>query len=193
MNCPTPRPAVELRQHDLIPFLQSPSNLAIFACAHPNRRKPMPDLNKPIREEITRLTRKELKDAFQSQHKINIALKKSLAAVKAECAELRREVKAIHKCLPKPPPVATTPEVADDKLKRFRPTTNTIKQLRAKLGVSQANFAKLVNVSLSCVRAWERKESPLQLRDKTKASLFALRTVDKREAKARLSESTEEK
>jgi DNA-binding transcriptional regulator YiaG len=153
----------------------------------------MPDLNKPIREEITRLTRKELKDALQNQHKINIALKKSLAAVKAECTELRREVKAIHKCLPKPPPVARTPEVADDKLKRFRPTSKTIKQLRAKLGVSQANFAKLVNVSLSCVRAWERKEGPLQLRDKTKASLFALRTVDKREAKARLSESTEEK
>jgi DNA-binding XRE family transcriptional regulator len=153
----------------------------------------MPDLNKPIREEITRLTRKELKDALQSQHKINSALKKSLAAVKAECAELRREVKAIHKCLPKAPPVAKTPEVADDKLNRFRPTSKTVKQLRAKLGVSQNDFAKLLNVSLPCVRLWEQKEGPLQLRGKTKASLFALRTVGKREAKARLSELSEEK
>jgi DNA-binding transcriptional regulator YiaG len=148
----------------------------------------MPDLNKPIREEITRLTRKELKDALQNQKKTNIALKKSLAAVKAECAELSREVKAIQKLLPKTTSVEKTPEVADDKLKRFRPTSKMVKQLRAKLGVSQDNFAKLVNVSLSCVRAWERKEGPLQLRDKTKASLFALRTVDKREAQARLSE-----
>ncbi len=145
------------------------------------------------------MTRRELKDALQNQHKTNSALKKSLAAVKAECAELRREVKAIHKCLPKPPPVAKTPEVDDDKLKRFRPTSKTVKQLRDKVGVSQDNFAKLVNVSLSCVRIWERKGGPLQLRGNTKASLFALRTVGKREAMARLSElsgateSTEEK
>ncbi len=147
----------------------------------------MPDLNKPIREEITRLTRKELKDALQNQNKTNIALKKSLATVKAECAELRREVKAIHKCLPPPPPVAKTPEVANDKLNRFRPTSKTIKQLRTKFGVSQANFAKLLNVSLPSVTLWERKNGPLQLRGKTKASLFALRTVGKREANARLS------
>jgi DNA-binding transcriptional regulator YiaG len=155
----------------------------------------MPDLNKPIREEITRLTRKELKDTLQNQNKMNIGVKKSLAAVKAECAELRREVKAIHKLLPKPA-VAKTPEVADDKLKRFRPTAKTVKQLRAKLGVSQANFAKLLNVSLPAVTLWERKEGVLQLRGKTKASLFALRTVGKREATARLgelSEATEEK
>jgi DNA-binding transcriptional regulator YiaG len=151
----------------------------------------MPDLNKPIREEITRLTRKELKAALQNQNKMNIALKKSLATVKAECAELRREVNAIHKCLPNPPPVAKTPEVDDDKLKRYRPTSKTVKQLRATVGVSQDNFAKLVNVSLSCVRIWERKGGPLQLRDKTKASLFALRTVGKIEAKARLSELSE--
>jgi len=148
----------------------------------------MPDLNKPIREEITRLTRKELKDALQNQKKTNIALKKSLAAVKAECAELRREVKAIHKLLPKTTSVEKTPEVADDKLKRFRPTSKMVKQLRAKLGVSQENFGKLLNVSLSCVRLWERKEGPLQLRGETKASLFAIRTLGKREANARLSE-----
>jgi DNA-binding transcriptional regulator YiaG len=148
----------------------------------------MPDLNKPIREEITRLTRKELKDALQNQKKTNIALKKSLAAVKAECAELSLEVKAIHKCLPKTTSVEKTPEVADDKLKRFRPTSKTVKQLRAKLGVSQDNLGKLLNVSSQAVSLWERKEGPLQLRDKTKASLFALRTVDKREANARLSE-----
>jgi hypothetical protein len=107
MNCHTLRPAVELRQHDLIPFLQSPSNLVIFAYTGPNsRRRPISDLNKPIREEITRLTRKELKDALQNQHKTNSALKKSLAAVREECAELRREVKVIHKCLPKPPVLA---------------------------------------------------------------------------------------
>ena len=148
----------------------------------------MPDLNKPIREEITRLTRKELKDALQNQKKTNITLKKSLAAVKAECVELSLEVKAIHKLLPKTTSVEKAPEVADDKLKRFRPTSKTVKQLRAKLGVSQDNLGKLLNVSSQAVSLWERKEGPLQLRGETKASLFALRTVHKREANARLSE-----
>jgi DNA-binding transcriptional regulator YiaG len=151
----------------------------------------MPDLNKPIREEITRLTRKELKQALQDQKKTNTALKKSLASVKAECAELRREVKAIQKRLPKPPPAEKTPEVADDKLKRFRPTSKTVKTIRAKLGVSQADLAKLLNVSGQAVYIWERKEGRLQLRGNAKASLFALRTIGKREAKARLGDSAE--
>ena len=153
----------------------------------------MPDLNKPIREEITRLTRKELKQALQDQKKINTALRKSLSAVKAECAELRREVKAVQKLLPKPPSVEKTPEVADDKLKRFRPTSRTVKTIRAKLGVSQADLAKLLNVSTQAVYLWERKEGQLQLRSQAKASLFALRTTGKREAKARLSEIPENK
>jgi DNA-binding transcriptional regulator YiaG len=148
----------------------------------------MPDLNKPIREEITRLTRKELKDALQNQKKTNMALKKSLAAVKAECAGLSLEVKAIQKLLPKTTSVEKTPGVADVKLKRFRPTSKTVKQLRAKLGVSQDNLGKLLNVSSQAVSLWERKEGPLQLRGETKASLFAIRTLGKREAKARLSE-----
>ena len=70
----------------------------------------MPDLNKPIREEITRLTRKELKDALQNQNKINMALKKSLAAVVlllrgeanrtsgAESAELAGVAKKVGSC-----------------------------------------------------------------------------------------------
>ncbi len=149
----------------------------------------MPDLNKPIREEITRLTRKELKQTLQIQKKTNTALKKSLAAVKAECAELRREVKAIQKRLPKPP-VQEPPEVADEKLKRFRPTSKTVKQFRAKLDLSQAELAKLLGVSGQAVYLWERRDGRLQLRGKAKASLFALRTLGKREAKARLNETS---
>jgi DNA-binding transcriptional regulator YiaG len=152
----------------------------------------MPDLNKPIREEITRLTRKELKQALQIQKTTNTALKKSLAAVKAECAELKREVKAIQKRLPAPPPAPAAPEVADETLKRFRPTSKTVKQLRAKLGVSQAELAKLLNVSGQAVYLWERKDGRLQLRSQAKASLFALRAIGKREAKARLGESSED-
>ncbi len=151
----------------------------------------MPDLNKPIREEITRLTRKELKQALQDQKKINTALKKSLAAVKAECAELRREVKAIQKRLPKPP-VEKTPEVADEKLKRFRPTSTTVKTLRAKLGVSQGELAKLLGVTGQTVYLWEQKDGRLQLRSNAKAALFALRGIGRREAKARLNEMAEE-
>jgi len=150
----------------------------------------MPDLNKPIREEITRLTRKELKQALQIQKKTNLALKKSLATVKAECAELRREMKAVQKRLPKPPPVQEPPEIADEMLKRFRPTSKTVKQLRAKLDLSQADLAKLLGVSGQAVYLWERKGGRLQLRGKAKASLFALRTLGKREAKAKLSESS---
>ena len=150
----------------------------------------MPDLNKPIREEITRLTRKELKETRQTQKKINVSLKKALAAMKAECAELRRTMNAFQKCLPKPPAVKT-PDISDGKLKRFRPTSTTVKTLRAKLGLSQADFATLLGVSGQSVYMWERKEGQLQLRGNAKAALFALRTLGKREVKARLSELSE--
>jgi DNA-binding transcriptional regulator YiaG len=151
----------------------------------------MPDLNKPIREEITRLTRKELKQALAAQKAINTALKKSLTAVKAECAELRRDVKAIEKRLPKPVE-PKKPEVSEDKLKGFNPSTKMVKALRAKLGLSQVDFARLVGVSPQAVYLWERKDGALKLRSQAKAALFAIRSLGKREAKAQLAEMSQD-
>ncbi len=145
----------------------------------------MPDLNKPIREEITRLTRKELKQALAAQKAVNTALKKSLSSLKAECAQLRRDVKAIQKRLPRPVEPKKA-EVSESKLKRFRPTSTTVKTLRAKLGLSQGDFAKLVGVSPQAVYLWEGKDGTLKLRSHAKAALFAVRSLGKREAKARL-------
>ena len=61
-----------------------------------------------------------------------------------------------------------------------------IKSLRRKLGVSQGDFAKLVGVSDQAVYMWESKPGMLKLRDTTKASVFAVRGIGAREAKARL-------
>jgi len=65
-----------------------------------------------------------------------------------------------------------------------------VKQFRAKLDLSQAELAKLLGVSGQAVYLWERRDGRLQLRGKAKASLFALRTLGKREAKARLNETS---
>jgi DNA-binding transcriptional regulator YiaG len=63
-----------------------------------------------------------------------------------------------------------------------------IRSLRKKLGLSQADFARLVGVSHISVYQWEKKAKTLTLRGATKAKVFAVRGIGAREAKARLAE-----
>ena len=57
------------------------------------------------------------------------------------------------------------------------------------MGLTQADFAKLVGATTHAVYLWEKKEGPLNLRDKTKKALLSIRGMGAREAKAKLEEA----
>ena len=61
-----------------------------------------------------------------------------------------------------------------------------VRKLRAKLGLTQAQIAKLAGVSTLTVWKWETATGRIMLRKRTLDALARVRAMGKREAKAEL-------
>ena len=77
---------------------------------------------------------------------------------------------------------------AADELDKARITGGMIKRIRKRLGISQADLAKLLGVSGQSVYQWEKKTGRLTLRGNTKSAIVDVRKLGKRDAKRRLEE-----
>ncbi len=73
-----------------------------------------------------------------------------------------------------------------------RVTGKSVAALRAKFGMSQSEFARLLGVSVPSVGIWEKKTGTLTLRKRTLAALVQARKFTKREALRKLDESSRE-
>ena len=129
----------------------------------------MADIKNVLFDEIRRLARKEVKAAVAPlQSKIS-ELRKAVAA-------LSRELKVSASEKPK---AGNLEAAAEKPSKKFRFNAASVKKLRAKFGLSQAEFAKLAGVSMLTVSCWELgKTTP---RARAKARLAELRSMGKRE------------
>lgn len=145
----------------------------------------MPDVGKVLKDEIARISRKESKAAVTPLRAASVQVRKDLGDLKKRAAVLEKAIKQLQTSFARvaPAPQAAT-EVAGGE--RGGISGKGIKSLRKRLGVSQAEFAKLVGVSDQAVYLWERKPGLLKLRGATKASLSTIRGMGAREARARL-------
>lgn len=142
----------------------------------------MPNIGNILKQEISRLARREIKQATAALHKAAAGYRRDIAALKRQVAALERTAKAQNKRLQK-----TTPVVAEsdtDTALRFR--ADGFKTLRAKLGLSAEQTGKLLGVSGQSVYAWETKRSTP--RRAQLPAIAALRKMGKREAAAKLQE-----
>jgi DNA-binding XRE family transcriptional regulator len=116
-------------------------------------------------------------------------LRREIAALKRQLGALRREVRKIQKAAA-PAARSTTSAVelapADDAASgvKIRPSGPMVRRLRAKLGLTQLQFAKLVGVAPMTIWKWERAPGRIVLRPRTAAKLLAARGLGKRAAKA---------
>lgn len=149
----------------------------------------MPNVASILKGEISRISRKEVKSAVAGIAKSQTNIRKTAADLKKRVASLEKEVKrlTIGKRREKTISVKEQPEGQE----KARFTSKGVKSLRNRLGLSQADFAKLVGATSNAVYLWENKEGSLKLRDKTKAALLSIRTMGAREAKAKLEEAQE--
>jgi DNA-binding transcriptional regulator YiaG len=138
----------------------------------------MPNIGNILKQEISRLARREIKQQTAPLHKAATSYRRDNAALKRQVAALERITKAQNKQLKKTTPVAAEPGTA----LRFR--ADGFKTLRKKLGLSAEQTAKLLGVSGQSVYAWETKRS-LPRRAQL-PSIAALRKMGKREAAKRL-------
>lgn len=141
----------------------------------------MPNIAKVLKEEITRLARKEVR-AAQEKSKSALALQhREIAKLKAEVASLKRQVVVLErgaKKAEKAPPTGAAP-------KRVRFVPKGLASTRKRLGLSAADLAKMVGVSTQTIYNWERgatKPGPAQVE-----KLTSLRGVGKRQLQKHLS------
>ncbi len=147
----------------------------------------MPNIAAAFKAEITRLSRKEVRDGTES-------LKKTVASQRAEILALKKRLQAIEMALRKIANSNTTGarksaddaslEASESEKGALRFRAQGLVSNRKRLGLSASDFGLLVGATGQSVYAWESgRSSP---RGKSLVAIAALRSVGKREALARL-------
>lgn len=97
---------------------------------------------------------------------------------------LERDNRRLMKDAQKHQNVDIQPE--EQEIDKARITSKMIRAIRAKLNLSQAEFAALAGVNAQSVYQWEHKEGRLSFRGNTKAVIVALRKMNRKTARQKI-------
>ena len=147
----------------------------------------MPNILTVLKEEITRLARKELRSQTESMKKASAQHRRDIVILKRQVAELQRKLARYGE--PASKKSAAPPD--DEDTARVRFTAKGLRSQRTRLGLSAGNLAKLVGVSPKSIYDWERGVT--RPRKRHLSALASLRDVGKKEARSRLEQLNEQK
>lgn len=149
----------------------------------------MPNLATAIKEEIRRLSRREIKAETGSTKGAVAQFRRDIAKLKRLTQSQQKEIAFLksqeHKRLGQPQPAE------ENELEGVRFSARSAKAQRDRLGLSQQNYAKLVGVSPMTIYNWESGNS--RPRKEQLAALVAVRGIGKREAMVKLESVKTEK
>lgn len=140
----------------------------------------MPNIAAALRQEITRLARKEACSLTKPLHKATASFRKVIAELKRENARARADVARLIGQMP----VGVVPRVTESEPIKARFSAASVKAQRRRMGLSAADFAKLVGVTAHTIYSWEHGAS--RPRTAQLAAFSAVRGIGKMEANARL-------
>ena len=140
----------------------------------------MPNIANVLREEITRLSRREIKKMTAGLQRSSAAHRRDLAALKRQIAALERTIKQSSRQSPR---AETEAEETGGKPMRF--VAKGLRSLRHRLGLSAPQFGTLVGASGQSVYNWESKKAVP--RRSQLAVIASVRGISKGEAMARIS------
>ena len=141
----------------------------------------MANLAKTLKEEIARLARKEIRSEMGSTRKAVAQYRREIASLKRQVDEQRRRIDFLERQEKRR---VKAPKVDEQVVERARFSPRGLKSHRQKLGISAADYAKLVGVSMLSIYHWEQGKS--RPRDAQLAKLVAVRNLGVREAQRRL-------
>jgi DNA-binding transcriptional regulator YiaG len=147
----------------------------------------MSSLIDSLKSEIARVARKELKDELLSLRKATTAHRSELAALKRQVKSLTSDLKAHARIVQGN--VKGSAKVSDsaEKTARFRFTAERLAAWRAKVGLTQAQTAVILQASALSVFKWESgKAAP---RNAQLQRIAVALKLGKREVLKRLSET----
>lgn len=116
----------------------------------------MPNVATVLKDEITRLARKELKQQIDPLRTQIVAQRKAIAALKLELSQLQRGVGRLSKNVTKS---ARSEADSDQVAKPTRYSSALLRKLRERLGLSRDSFAPLIGASPQAVYNWERTDT----------------------------------
>ncbi len=139
----------------------------------------MPNIGTVLREEISRLALWTSRRQINPTKKSTAQHRRAIALLKRQVAQLERQVTLLtRKFLGTPPALPS-----DAAAKHVRFVAKGLRAQRKRLGLSAADFGKLVAVSPQSIYNWEQEAS--RPREEI-AKLVALRALGKREARERV-------
>ena len=148
----------------------------------------MSDIQKVLRAEISRLARKEVRGEIESLRKASTQQRSAIAELRRQIDALSRNLKQVSKTAARPqghvggPAAADVEEASDGTPRRFSATR--LAAHRAKLGLSAADYGRLVGMSGATIYNWEQSKS--RPNAEQLQALAAVRGMGKREVAARL-------
>ncbi len=148
----------------------------------------MPNLAAVIKAEITRLAKREAKSVTADLKRASVRYRTEIAMLKRHLGQQEREIKLLKKQTQQQQGQS---QPAEDELEGVRFSARSVKAQRSRLGLSAANYGKLVGVSGLTIYAWEQGKS--HPRQAQLAALVAVRGIGKREALKKLTEVTPKK
>lgn len=140
----------------------------------------MPNIGALLKQEITRLSRREIRGQVQATKKASSQYRRHIAQLKRQVAALERQMALLQRRVLGPSPAAANGSTNQ----RVRFVAKGLKSHRNRLGLSAADYGRLVGVSAQSIYNWEQGHaSPRSEQLKTVATL---RGIGKREAQGRL-------
>jgi DNA-binding transcriptional regulator YiaG len=138
----------------------------------------MPNIAVVLKEEIVRVARKEVRKQTSTLKKMSIQYRKDIAVMKRRVSDLRRKLTPLEKQVLKNAPSQT----AETYAVHVRFTAKGLRSQRKRLGLSAANYGKLIGVNGQTIYSWEGETS--RPRKSQVARIASLRHLGKREAQA---------
>lgn len=144
--------------------------------------KTMPNIQALLRDEITRLARKELKKEVDAMKKIHAQQRRDIADLKRRNVGLERKVALLESKVLGKVTSRKASDAADGAKLRF--TAKGLSSHRKRMGLSAHDFGRLIDVSGLTIYNWEKGST--RPRNAQLAKLAAIRQMGKKEAKQRL-------
>jgi DNA-binding transcriptional regulator YiaG len=140
----------------------------------------MPNIARLLRAEVSRLSRKEIRSEVAATKNATTQHRRHIATLKRQVSQLERQVALLSR------KVLNTPQAVSAVSTATRPrfVAKGLRSQRKRLGLSAADYGKLLGVSAQSIYNWERElASP---RNEQLSRLAALRGIGKRQAAERL-------
>lgn len=144
----------------------------------------MPNVAIVLREEISRLARREIRSHIQGLRKAATQGRRDIAELKRHASKLRSEIARLERQVGQGAPSGIS-KVDGETVVRFK--SQGVRSQRKRLGISAADYAKLIGVTAHTVYKWEHGTA--RPRKRLLSKLASLRSVGKREALARLEQA----